>query len=66
MAATLNKQFPSAGIVGTFHQGVGLSIRVLSGHPNNFPENFSFLHFFQVGMIFELMVMDYIRYLAQQ
>ena len=25
-----------------------LFINVLSGHPSNFPENFSFLHFFQV------------------
>ena len=26
----------------------GVFTRVLSGHPSNFPENFSFLHFFQV------------------
>ena len=26
----------------------GLCTRVLNGHPSNFPDNFSFLHFFQV------------------
>ena len=36
-----------------------LCTSVLSGHPNNFPENFSFLHFFRVGMMFELMLLDY-------
>ena len=36
MAAILNKDFSSAGLFTI----------VLSGHPSNFPENFSFLHFF--------------------
>ena len=30
----------------------GLFTVVLNGHPSNFPENFSFLYFFQVGIIF--------------
>ena len=40
MAAILNKKFSSAGIFW------GLFTMVLSGHPSNFPDNFSFLHFF--------------------
>ena len=39
MAAILNKKISSAGIFGDFSP-------VLSGRPSNFPENFSFLHFF--------------------
>ena len=38
---------------------LGLFTVVLSGHPSNFPKNFSFLHFFQVGMIFQVMLLDY-------
>ena len=52
IAAILNKIFPPLGFWG-------LCTRILSGHPSNFPRHFSFLHFFQVGMIFELMLPDY-------
>ena len=51
LAAILNIFFPPLGFWGLF-------TRVLSGHPSNFPENLSFLHFFQVGMIIELMLLD--------
>ena len=39
MAAILKKHFPPLGFLGLF-------TIVFSGHPSNFPENFSFLHFF--------------------
>ena len=52
MAAILNKKF--------LHWDFwGLCIGVLSGRPGNFTESFSFLHFFQVGLILELLLLDY-------
>ena len=41
IAAILNKNFPPLVFWGLF-------TRVLNEHPSNFPENFSFLHFFQL------------------
>ena len=41
MATILNKKNSSAGIF----------TRVFSGRPSNFPENFSFLHFFWTLML---------------
>ena len=52
MAAILNKKI--------LHWDCwGLCIGLLSGRPGNFTESFSFFHFFQVGLILELMLLDY-------
>ena len=43
LAAILNKKISSAWIFRDF------SPAVFSGPPSNFPENFNFLHFFQLN-----------------